>query len=579
MIPDTEAELIHFANEMVEQCRVSVGSRAAYCRLMNAIAETGRYDGTKSLINLLYTHLTRTAAHLFSPVELRFKLDFERKYPKNIYEQAAVVAEVLTRQWDRNSTDILFGRGVFESLKYGACILKQWVQTEGPDDHPAYYAKLVMPWQFGVYNEAENNINMQTALCETQTLTLPEVWRRIYHLPNARKLFDKIKTHARKGTANSDPQSFFHQVLSVSQIGSGLSSMTSPTPGGIVQLNNDPNYSIMGPMIAADVVTCHELWVQDETDYTTILYIEPDVIISPPIIGGKVAKRSNLLIQNSRLQPYRLIQANEVTNWFWGRSELVDLIEPQALLSTWADDVKRLFGLQIDKIIAFMGDTGITDERYAQMRGAGYFGLDPQTKIQDLTPQMPPESIPMLKFCIEIINMIGGFPDIMQGKGESGVRAGTHANTLLKTASPTLRDRSLLVERQCAIAADLTLAIREAKDPEFWWTKADKPLQDVEATKFLLASLPADWRVIVDSHRSSPIFADANEQLIVAAMRMGVVDGFYFIDHSDLPDKEAAKMSLREREEKKAAQMQQMLQQFPEIGEKLAVKQMTGSKR
>src|SRR5256885_2020201 len=107
-------------------------------------------------------------------------------------------------------------------------------------------------------------------------------------------------------------------------------------------------------------------------------------------------------------------------------------------------------------------------------------------KVEDLTPKVPPEAMPLVKFVIETINVIGGFPDIMQGKGEQGVRAGSHANTLMKTASPTLRDRSLLVERQCEECADLTLTIKEAKDPSKYWIKADEPIKDVEETSFLL---------------------------------------------------------------------------------------------
>jgi hypothetical protein len=513
-------------------------------------------------------------------------MDFERAYPKEIYEQAEVAAKAVTRQWDRTNTDMLFGRGVAEALKYGAAILKQWVQQEGSDHRPAYYAKIVMPWQFGVYNESENDINKQYAVTETTLLTLPEVWRRIYWLPNAKKLFDRISTHAMKGTATTDPQSFFHQILSTSTLQTGVQGNTRPLPGGIVQLGNDPNYAIMGPVIGADVVTCHELWVQDDTDYSTIIMIEPDVIISPAIVGKNVVRRTNLLIQNSQLQPYRLIQPNEYTNWFWGRSELVDLIEPQALLSTWADDIKRLFGLQIDKILGFIGDAGMTEERYGAFRSAGWGNFDASTKIEDLTPKMPPESIAMLKFVIEIINMIAGFPDIMQGKGEQGVRAGSHAQTLLKTASPSLRDRALLVERQCAQAADLTFDIMSAKDENHYWTKANKPLDDPENTKFLLAELPDDSRITVDSHSSSPIFSDENTQIVFAAHKAGIVGKKYVVDNTPLPNKEMAKVEIAEREEqaaKQAAELKQTLSQNPEasekVAEKLALKQFGGGRR
>jgi hypothetical protein len=295
--------------------------------------------------------------------------------------------------------------------------------------------------------------------------------------------------------------------------------------------------------------------------------IEPDVLIAP------LMKKSNLL-GVKRQHPYRLIQPNEVTNWFWGRSELVDLIEPQSLLSTWADDVKRLFGLQVDKILGFVGETGINDELYAQFRTTGWLNLPQGSKIEDVTPKMPPEAIPMLKFVIEIINMIGSFPEIMQGKGEAGVRAGVHADTLLKTGSPTLRERSLIVEEQCADAADLTLQLMEVKDPQRYWLQADKPLEDVEKTSFLLAEIPDDRRVTVDSHSTSPIFSDDTKQLIYQAAKLGYVTGEYVIDNLPFPDKERAKAQLRTRERDQAQMLQKMLAEHPEVADKIIAKQM-----
>src|SRR6516164_305686 len=125
-IPTDPRKLLDKANEWIEACRASAGMRAAYYRTMNALSETGRYDGTKALINMLHKALDETAAHLFSPVELRFSMDFERPYPKLIYERGKEAAKGVTRLWERNSTDVTFARGVFESLKYGASFLKQW---------------------------------------------------------------------------------------------------------------------------------------------------------------------------------------------------------------------------------------------------------------------------------------------------------------------------------------------------------------------------------------------------------------------------------------------------------------------
>jgi hypothetical protein len=544
---------------------------------MNALCETGRYDGTKALLNMLHKALDETAAHLFSPVELKFAMDFERPYPREIYQRGAEAAKGVTRIWERNSTDIAFARGVFESLKYGAALLKQFVTYEGEDEHPIYHDKLVMPWNFGVYREDENRIERQEILCETANLTGPEVWQRIWRMPNAAKLYERIMTHARAGQATGEPSSFFHQVLSTSQINTGIQSMVSPVPGGIVQLNNDPNYSMMGPVVAAPMVMLHELWVKDEHDYTTVQLIEPDIIVTPHMDGNVVFRKGNLLGRGSGLQPYRLIQPNETTGWFWGRSELVDLIEPQALLSQWCEDLKRMYGMQVDKLIFFAGDTTITDELYAQFRAAGYGNLGQGAQVQDLTPKIPQEAMPLLEFIQEQINILRGFPKIMQGQGEPGVRAGSHANMLMKTASPTLRDRALIIERQCAECADLTASLRELKDESFYWVSAEQPvIESIEKTKFLLSDLPPDWRITVDSHSSSPIFSDENTQLVFAAHQRGIVDGNYVIDNTPLPNKEIAKIGLAERQKQQQQMMQRLMQADPEGAQKMLEKQLMG---
>lgn len=569
-IPTAERELLAFTNDMIEACSVSQAMRASYYRLLNVISETGRYDGTKALVNMMNTHLERTASHLFSPVELKFSIDFDNEYDVNQVKRAEVVAKHLTRQWQRSSTDILFGRGVYEGLKYGSSILKQWTSSEDGQT-PCYEKKLVLPWNFGVFREDENEIDKQECLMETSALTGPEVWQRIYRFPDAKKLFDKIMIHARAGETTTAPDSFFHQVLSTSQLQTGVGANTRPLPGGIVQLGNDPNYAVMGPTVGVPTVKFRELWVKGEEDYQVIQMVEPDVLITR-------FKLSNLLIKGSKRQPYRLIQPNPTSNWFWGRSELVDLIEPQGLLAQWLDDLKRLIGLQIDKIISFTGENQITDEVYAQFRTSGYVNLGVGGSATDLTPKFPSELLPVIKELIGWINMLGSFPEIMQGKGESGVRAGVHADTLLKTASPTLRDRALLVERQAAIAADLTLELMEAKEDRNFWTVADTP-QTIEQSSFMISDLPQDWHVTVDSHSSSPIFANESQQLIFALLKAGIVGGDYAIDNLPLPNKEAAKAGLKQRAKVKQEEFKTLMEKFPEDAGKAMAKSLIGGGR
>ena len=555
-LPDENTKLIDLALELIQTCRASQGDRSSYCRALNIFIESGRSDGGKALINLMRTHIDRLAAHLFSPTELRFSVDYERDYPKQHLERAAVAARLLSREWEMTNTDMTFSLGVYESLKYGASILKQSPYRSGPDGGVGYRKSLIMPWQFGVYREDQNDLDQQPCMVETSLLTPPEVWRRIYHLPNARALYDRIKSGMRKGAGTEEFNSFFHQVLSVSQLDTSPFGINRPRPGGIVQLNQDPSYAVVAPRIEAEVVKFHEVWVWDGDDYTTIQLIEPDILIAP------LLKRCNLLIpgQGSQLHPYRLIQPNMVHGYFWGMPEIVDLMEPQGLLATWADDIKRLFGLQIDKILAFEGDGMPNDERYAQFRTAGYANLGPQGKVQDLTPTFPPQAMEMLQLIMKVIDQIGGFDNLLSGRGEEGVRAGVHASTLLKTASPRLRDRSLLVERQCADAADLRFSLMQAKDGKAYWTNADKPAE----TAFLLADIPSDRRVAVDSHSGSPIFADDHVQMVTFGLKSGIVDGKYALETLPFPNKDMALQALKEKEAKHDQMMQQLMQRDPE---------------
>lgn len=579
LIPNKEPQLVRFANELIETCMSSSAARAAMARMINQIVETGRSGSGNSKINMLYNHLDRLTAYLYSPTDLRFILDFENEHPKEVYQRAGVVARVLTRDWERNNIDTEFGSGVFEGLKYGASILKQWVQMDGVEQELNFCKRLAAPWNFGVYMEDENDLSKQPVLCERMLLSMPEVWRRIYRLPDAKELMKRIKAHSKQGESEWDNTSYFHQILSTSQINtSGVESNARVPPGGVVNLGNNPDYGIMPAQIAIDRVVMHELWVQDEKDYTTIQMIEPDILVTPYHMKGVVMKKSNLLIPgdtHSGLHPYTLIQPNRTQGYIWGRPEIADLIEPQNLLSNAADDANRLLGVQIDKVLGFSNMDGMTDERYEQMRGAGWASAPTGATITDLTPKFPETLLPMMKFYIEQINVLGGFSDLMQGRGESGVRAGTHANTLLKTGSPRLRDRSLLVERQCAMAADLTLALKTAKDGDRYWTKADT-IEDVTKTSFLLTDLPDDRRVAVDSHSSSPIFADDHQNLIGFGIKAGFIDGEEAIDDLPFPNKERKKQRLREKQQRQAQQIEQLKQQDPEAYAKLMSK---GGKR
>lgn len=568
-LPEDNKKLLSRALEIVEAATISQSIRAAWSRQFYALSDSGRGDGTKSKANLLYGHLDQLSSHLFATGG-RLTIDAENEYPKNKLEEMRVAAKVITQDFERTNTDMMFAAGVFESLRYGSAFLKQWVEEHGSgtDRHATYHSALVMPWCMGVTNERNNSLERQDAICETLTLTLPEVWRRIYHLPDAEALFRRIQSNAKKGEAGEEANSFFHQVLSTSTLNTGIQGMTRPVPGGIVQLNNDPNYAILGPAVGVDLVKMYELWINNGDDRVCVQIVEPDIMISPT----PYTRVSNLLIsgaEHSGLHPYTRICANDNHGWMWGRSELSDLTEPQGLVSTGLDDLQRMFGLQIDKILAFAGMDGLNDETYDQFRGAGYVNMGDNGKVTDLTPPFPPEMLPVIQFYMNLIPTISGFNNVLNGQGQPGVRSGDQMETLKQLASPRLLDRSLLVERQYAAAADLRLSLHEAKDAQrYWWDK-----DHIDETRFTLADLPDDRRVSVDSHSTSPVFKNMHEQKLAFALTRGVIDAETYLELSDLPMKDILITKAKEKAAAQAALLKELATKDPEGFEKLLTHQ------
>ncbi len=544
ILPESTKDLCKEALDIVDICRASQSQRASAYRVYGQWCESGRSAGGLALANMLYSHLDRLGSHLMSPADLMFAIDFEYHYGKDMLAKAGMAGRALTREWERKNIDTLFGRGVKEALTYGSCLLKNLSKENGGKHDVG--ARLVMPWAFAVYNEAVNDLADQEAVVETVFLNKHEVWRRVRGLPNADKLFQRIIAASTKESGVGIPTSFMHQVLSTAVLDVSLQNATKPMTGGIVQLSNDPNYATLGPTVAAELFPMHEVWVRDDErhdDWTTIQVIEPDILVAP------LFKRCNLFAPDTL--PYGKIQPNEVTDYFWGRSEIVDLMMLQQWLVTHLEDIQRIVGQEADGLFAFPGYDGINDELYARFRSQGYVGLPPGASAVNLSPKLPAEFVPLIKTILDLMDRVSGFSNILSGSGEPGVRAGVHADTLMRTASPRLRDRALLIERQCAERGDATLAAMEAKDAKVYWTDEENG----EEGDFLLAGLPDDRRVSVDSHSTSPIYHDDHANLISFGVKAGFITGESAIEQLPYQHKDILISRLRAKEK----QQQEML--------------------
>lgn len=545
ILPESTQKLGPWAFNIVDRCRVSVGQRAALARSLKQWRYTGSPDGNSAIINRLDHHIDRKASYLFSPNDLRFHIDFTHTYGKDILDKAEVASRALTRQFERQDIDLEFGLGVDDGLTYG-CSIPKLVWTA---DGVACFLK--MPWEMGVYRE-DRDFMRQEAYCETSYVTPFDFWRLVSRLPNGAELFKRARQYSRSRSSNQDETNYFHQVLIAGTSPVVQTDMPyTQQVGGVVQASNDPGGAILDPDVANELICLHELWIWDDLrdDFTTIRVSEPDILISPQF------RRTNEFVPH--YHPYGFIQPNRRHGYTWGASELSQLIKLQWLLRDRVEDVKKLMGLQYDRLLAFIGQSGMNDEMYDRFKQAGYITME-TGDVKDLTPKLPDAAFADIKEIMEFMDEVSGFQNILSGQGEPGVRAGSHAQTLMKTASPRLRDQALTVERQCADLGDKIYACMAAKDPQAYWTGDGRE----PGTEFLLGQLPDDRRVTVDSHSSSPIYEEDHKDIAGFLAKIGAIDGEDAIEMlPGVPRKDILKERLRARQAAKA----KLVQEHPEL--------------
>lgn len=541
-LPKSKGELGEWAAEVADQCMVSREDRRDQMRRWKAYFYSGTEDGLQALYNRCGSHVDRLASLLFSPVDVRFDIEFDVTEDEQTHAMGDASARFLNREFHRCGVDLAFASGVAGGLTEGANILKVvW-------GHDGLEPWIVHPQFFGVYNESIDDLDRQEAFVHTSFLTLSQFKRTVIEHPKEAEIIRRVEETRDSGKDEEElAHDYFHQIVI----------------GGVHPVRTDGAVSGQGkvgilgvpiPMldkkVAADLVRLDELWVQDDDrqDYTTIKIVRPDIVVE-----GEFRRRNLSGVAGET--GFIKICPNEVDGYFWGQSEVAQIYRLQDLLNEQMNDLRRLVRLSVLPPKAFLGFTGMNQERYrALMRPGGFIADEsPGSKVENMAPEIPPELFKAIDSTVQYFDDVAGFTPVMMGQGEPGVRAGVHAQTLARNSSPRMRDRALLTERQCVAAGDFCLKLLQEKRAEVFDTAT--------GGKFLLDQLPDRARVTVDSHTASPAFSEDNERKADKLLRAGAIDAADYIALTHPPHED----TLIRRARQRAAARERMMQQHPEM--------------
>lgn len=556
-IPTKEKDLQEWVRETIDECMGSSSDRGMIYTRAAQYYYQGSYDNRAAIYNKTKAFVDKLAGFLMQPTDVRFNVVFDSAEQESVLARALLVGEKLSNDFRISDSDVTFAESVVHSLINGCYMLKV-----RPSDDRTFKVGPVHPQNFGVLSETVNSLDEQEAFCHVSYPTISRLrsWLEDSDHPRVDQIIARI-SEARPNEKDEELPTYFHQMVvgGLQPLGNPADAQSqagSSQAAGIVNVFPVPTPWRPQRRISRTVRFC-ELWVRDrdrDGDWTTIQTVYPDIVIEG------VETRRNL----SRIPGHHSfikVQPQPTPGYFWGRSVIADIQMLQDLLNKRLRDIKVMWDRNVNAPQVLSGFTSVTEEQYFKILNEGGFLNDPNpnAKAQKLLEPPPEHYLEEIEFIWKMFDEASGFSPIMSGQGEPGVRAGVHAQTLVRTSSPRLIDQAARIERQLSEVGYLGLRVMQAMDSYIYSTDT--------GIEFLLSQLPDNFQVTVDSHSASPAFAEDNRQVAIALARAGAIDAEDLIHmlHPPSADLLLARLKQRKKAQGEAEQKKEQKEDVRDV--------------
>lgn len=534
-----EKDLDGFASEVTMQCMATRRDRInMYNGLMHYYL-FGAAEGHQAMYGKIFPHIDLLKSYLYSQATVKYDIAVENVRPE-VFKQAELVGNRANVYFHDMGVADMFGDALGLSFVWGTCLLK-FNSRARPFSVEPY---IIQPHNFGVMDESVNMLDRQEAFAEAYTISKSELRRRVSVLPNGEDIMRRVVSAP---VSEEDPYpDSIHRIIVA-----GPSNMTSGTTRGIVNIPELFNQLQYKPKSIEDQVEMYELnvWDDEKEDYRTITLAAPGVVI----YGRKdIGNITGMKGEHS----YVHLCPNRLHNYFYGWSEVTNLLRLQDWLSERLSEIRKIMTLQANPPKSFSGFGGINDEKMAAMNTPGAYIGDPtpSAKVENLAPNLPNGLFEEVYAIQSFYNDISGIDDILQGKGAPGVRSKAQTDTLAKLGSARIKQRAQVVERSLEEAGGLMVKMMKKKDDHRYFLNPDK-----EEGQFIAEQFTEDFQVHVDAHSASPVFVDDHKQLAFALGKLGAISKAATLRMTNPPGLNQLLQELKGMEEQKAKQMEAMM--------------------
>ena len=514
-----------FYLDIINKCMVSKEERRGDYTTLRAYYLFGAGpESPPAYFNKIHPHLDQLTSFLYSAETTRFSIALGASVPSAEHKKTPSLTQALNDEWLNSNADQVFSTALTCALVYNTSFVKL-VYKNGI--HPY----MIEPSAIGVLREDTPYTDRQEAIVQTYYITKSELYARLYSHPKRESIVSRLSTGT-KVSESDIPEAVNRIVMS----------QTNPTIYGNV------NMDLYGmnrykARVAEDTVEMTELWVwnDDTEDYQVVTMAAPNVIIYD-------RPGTSLFLKGEC--PFVQICPNPLYDYFWGASEVQQLLLLQELRNTRMTEILDLLSKQVNPPTALTGFTGILDEKnFALNRAGGLLASDmPNAKAERLAPNMPPDLFEVIHEIDAMFSEVSGISNVLSGRGESGVRSQGHASQLARLGSSRAKKRALIVEDSLEKVATLYLKLMQVYD--------NTHFRDTEDVPFISEQFTKDFVVKVDAHSNSPIFTEDLKTLAFNLHKAGAIDKESLLDLLEPPMKQLLKDKLKQREKQQASQPQ-----------------------
>lgn len=500
-IPVETGERVEMYCDLIHDCLASRAKRLeSYALARRYYLFGSSQEGVISPWNKIYSHIDLVTSMLYASDATRFVTSLESGAPdidrKKLHSFNRRVEEV----WHNANTDFIFEQAVRWALVYN-CMFVKFIRERG-EMHPF----LVDPGSMGVYREDVPMMDRQEAFVHVYYVTLSDLRRRLSLHPNRDTIMARVQaSETQKDVAHEMP-AILDRVLMAQNY-----PLSSPSMVGEANIPLGGTLEEYRASVSVPLVEMQELWLWDDDleDYRTVTVAGEDNL---------VYDRTNLFMPRTKEfngeHGFVQVCPSPQYDYFWGISEVGRLQLLQERRNKRMDDIQIQLEKAVYPPIGISGSGALEDKLSALMdpKGVVVLGDNPTLKAEQFKVEIPQDAYQDIKELDAMFDEVSGITNVLQGRGEAGVRSSGHANRLASLGSTRPKKRALVIEDCLEKAATLT--------GRHVYVDDDEHMRDDQGQPFLPSQMTPKFRVKIDAHSNSPIFAEdqkTDAQLLLKA--------------------------------------------------------------